>query len=590
MRRLAAPRESRAAKPSKTSSTRQSEDLNLALAIEQSLKDSSEVSARRGRDLDESDDFVEYPVFRNSAAAAAASTNSSKSANSDEAKLSSLRQSLSRAMTRRVEAIAEEAKLSKEIKKLSKTLMSKKRANAASSTVASAVQSKVVDVWALGEEAVVSGGAALADEAAALWLCAQQEDDDALLAIERAQATALAAARDPLALVSVSCLAEKVAAVRALLAGEPSLEDAFESAYQLAAELSAPSPLARSLVRTLKESSLSEPSLEHEAMALLFELIASRFASPPSPPPKHPPVASCQPSSPAHDPSDVASEINFGFAIQDSPMAPSQTSVHIHPPIDLTASPNSPLQLSHLEAAHAQSSSSSDNYLSGEGSLPEGCFRYDPNERVEVAAISVSVSSRKRKEPAASTSAHDSSRLRSIPEEVIYVSDEERPSAAPASRSVDVPMLEAFLDSESAPRFDRLTETELAWLANKYSLGSMLGGKRELLHQVLRKIWERSQSSSIAKDSSAASKTSSSSRIVVSADGVAAFIRGNTAFYEQVISFTPVDLDQLHGALHAAQLQITKPKLQEALDEMGVFVTYGQMKTKKQQWNSRTKR
>jgi hypothetical protein len=68
---------------------------------------------------------------------------------------------------------------------------------------------------------------------------------------------------------------------------------------------------------------------------------------------------------------------------------------------------------------------------------------------------------------------------------------------------------------------------------------------------------------------------------------ISSYIREDSDDYLRVLTFQPIDLDVLHGKLQTSGLFVTKPRLREILDDLRVFVSYGQVghKTK-----NRTKR
>ena len=49
------------------------------------------------------------------------------------------------------------------------------------------------------------------------------------------------------------------------------------------------------------------------------------------------------------------------------------------------------------------------------------------------------------------------------------------------------------------------------------------------------------------------------------------FIQSHSRLYEDVLTFAPLDINQVHAAMKISNIVVSKPELQRVLDEEGIF-------------------
>ena len=260
--------------------------------------------------------------------------------------------------------------------------------------------------------------------------------------------------------------------------------------------------------------------------------------------------------------------------------------------VDLTISPES-VPTEFRDGSDSQRLGSIPSSISNgpalDESLPEGCFVYDPDivETYEMPG-------KKRKFFNDVSTLEDWQVLQPIPEgpegdeggadhEFECNPPEQLPIALPLSSHVQAPCplslkdLDRMMQNDNEPDFNALSELDLKLAAKRYGLKNM---RRSALVKVLQSIWRNQRNqlgvSSTISDNEPMQLSQDRQKGTLDPDAVVAFIRDSWDLYEKVLTFQPIDLDDLHVAMASKGLSISKPKLRGVLDELNIFLTYGQ--------------
>lgn len=573
---------------------------------------------------------------------AAASSLQSSGLNGEESRLQQMRLELGRVVSRRVELQAREEKLTRSIKRLTRTAAkSRERGLGPRMAPGEASHEKLFP-----RTNVVSVEVEYGDLDSVLrrrWSLASQEFPFVLEDLESSHERGPGSSS-----FDQSSIREVIDRLQAREVGEGSLEEGMEDMYSLLSTLAAQRnlpPLDPRLRLTLRRcfvdmSALNQLNEGSEAVRQLFLLLMqlsikgiddqsddgcmmnrlqSEIAGHEKPDSNNLALKSDNESIRSPESTDVHVDrhteipvLNLDITIPDSPSTASRKRMNGQQPlhvtkqiiVDLTISPESG-QTEYREGSNSQQRLSSTSSISAglpqDETIPEGCFVYDP----EIVMTYVVPGSKRKYYNDISTVAPEHF-LQTIPEEkevggdVAIDNSEEVGGDLLAdgdrnSQTLDnlqhiakfVPFvpgklttkeLDRMMQNSREPDFGAFNDCDLKLAANKYGLKNM---RRSALVKVLRSIWKNQGNHNIRDDSQQDKSNPGklkerNQKDLLGVDDVSSFIRECWNFYEKVLSFQPLDLDELHNAIALKGQHITKPKLRDILDDMNVFVTYGQ--------------
>ena len=261
--------------------------------------------------------------------------------------------------------------------------------------------------------------------------------------------------------------------------------------------------------------------------------------------------------------------------------------------VDLTISPES-VPSEFREGSDSQRlgsiPSSISNGLVQDDTLPEGCFVYDPDivETYEVPGkrrkFFNDVSMVNEVEQALQPIPEEDEGDEEVQQDIEYPLPEQPPSIpslpchVQAASHLTLKDLDRMMRGGSEPDFPALNEADLRLAAKRYGLKNM---RRSALVKVLQSIWRNQR---IPIDEPAVSRpdleapelSQGQEKSALDVEAIVTYIRESWDLYEKVLTFQPIDLDELHGTMASKGLAISKPKLRSILDEHNVFLTYGQ--------------
>jgi hypothetical protein len=275
--------------------------------------------------------------------------------------------------------------------------------------------------------------------------------------------------------------------------------------------------------------------------------------------------------------------------------------------IDLTLSPPLefvPVQIraaavnrdSQSGSAPSASSSSSVDIMND--TVPEGCIVYDPT-----IAATFEVAGRKRKyfndmtmiredlysiQEDDDEEEHGTSPL--MPPSVVQTTSRaavhtslataiissQTTKATPTRRAVAM-STSGVMEQSTLPDFNALTDAELKVLGKTYGLKAM---RRTALIKILLRLWQGLHSTTAPPIDVTATSSSPSLTPVRPSDAkvVTEFIRSHLVFYERVVTFHPIELEELQASMQSSGIAIQLQRLKDTLDQLKIFVTYGKSK------------
>ena len=142
--------------------------------------------------------------------------------------------------------------------------------------------------------------------------------------------------------------------------------------------------------------------------------------------------------------------------------------------------------------------------------------------------------------------------------------------------------LKGILSSDVEPDFNSLTVDQINFIAKSYGLKIQ---SKHILIPILNKMWMRMHTSSqnvaatsqvILSQPIISSQPSSQIHDLTDADMLTYFKRNeNIDFFEKIVNFVPIDLDEVHTRMKGQGYHISKEKLKTILHENAIFFTYG---------------
>lgn len=136
--------------------------------------------------------------------------------------------------------------------------------------------------------------------------------------------------------------------------------------------------------------------------------------------------------------------------------------------------------------------------------------------------------------------------------------------------------LKSILSSDVEPDFNNLTVDQIHIIAKNYGLKIQ---SKQLLVPILKKMWTRMHSSTqhVPMSSQVISSQSSSQIYDVTDTDILNYFKKNENidFFEKIVNFVPIDLDELHSRMKCQGYHISKEKLKTILSDNSIFFTYG---------------